>query len=624
MITERRRFPRISWQKSPWRIAGFATVVFLAIVGIVVRLIQVQIAQGEMYQTAAQANQVRLIEVAAPRGLIYDHTGKVMVRSRPSFVVGLIPSEVTDVNGELKTLARTLNVSEPTLWKRLLHHRGVNYENFDQVQVYEPYGPVVLDAYLSVATVARLSEVLPDLPGVDLEVQPIRDYPFKGVGAHLFGYVGQITEQEYNERKHEGYSPNDVVGKDGLEAVYDKYLRGEPGGQRVVVDATGSVVPSIKLPSKTAVPGDKVVTNVDLRLQQIVDQALADGIQKWAGKRRLSGAVVVEDPWTGGILAMASFPEFDPNDFADDNYKMVAKYLLDPVDPLYNNAIGAATPTGSTFKMVTGSGAITAGVVKVNEPVYDSGAWNCGGYVARDIASGGLGRTSFIPALAASSDGYFYQMAWRLGRERLQKYAMAYGLSKKSGIDLPGEISGNWPTPEWEMKVFHVPMEPSEVCMLGIGQGAMQATPLQMANVASTVINGGTLYKPQVVREIRSPNGELIKSFPPEVIRQVPVTQQALAAVRAGMAKVTDPGGTAYGLKIKDLPFSGKTGTAETGENGSGANTTWFIAWAPSDHPKLAMAVFVDRSGGYGASVAAPIARDILVKYFKKDPGFTY
>ncbi len=624
MITERRRFPRISWQKSPWRIAGFASVVFLAIVGIVVRLIQVQIAQGEMYQTAAQANQVRLIEVAAPRGLIYDHTGKVMVRSRPSFVVGLIPSEVTDVNGELKTLARTLNVSEPTLWKRLLHHRGVNYENFDQVQVYEPYGPVVLDAYLSVATVARLSEVLPDLPGVDLEVQPIRDYPFKGVGAHLFGYVGQITEQEYNERKHEGYSPNDVVGKDGLEAVYDKYLRGEPGGQRVVVDATGSVVPSIKLPSKTAVPGDKVVTNVDLRLQQIVDQALADGIQKWAGKRRLSGAVVVEDPWTGGILAMASFPEFDPNDFADDNYKMVAKYLLDPVDPLYNNAIGAATPTGSTFKMVTGSGAITAGVVKVNEPVYDSGAWNCGGYVARDIASGGLGRTSFIPALAASSDGYFYQMAWRLGRERLQKYAMAYGLSKKSGIDLPGEISGNWPTPEWEMKVFHVPMEPSEVCMLGIGQGAMQATPLQMANVASTVINGGTLYKPQVVREIRSPNGELIKSFPPEVIRQVPVTQQALAAVRAGMAKVTDPGGTAYGLKIKDLPFSGKTGTAETGENGSGANTTWFIAWAPSDHPKLAMAVFVDRSGGYGASVAAPIARDILVKYFKKDPGFTY
>ncbi len=624
MITERRRTPRISWQKSPWRIAAFAAIVILAVAALIFRLVQVQIAQGEMYQKAAQANQVRLIRVAAPRGIIYDRSGKVMVRSRPSFVVGFIPSEVTDVNAELKTLSRTLNVSEPALWKRLLHHRGVNYENFDQVQVYEPYGPVVLATGLSVAKVARLSEVLPDLPGVDLEVQPIRDYPLGGTGAHVFGYVGQITEDEYNRLKYEGYSPNDVIGKDGLEYVYDKYLRGEPGGQRVVVDATGSVVPSIKLPSKAAVPGDKLVTNIDLRLQQIVDQALADGIQKWAHGHKLSGAAVAMDPWTGGILAMASYPEFDPNDFADDNYKMVAKYLLDPIDPLYNNAIGAATPTGSTFKMVTGSGALTAGVVKVNETVYDSGAWNCGGYVARDIASGGLGNTSFIPALAASSDGYFYQMAWRLGRERLQKYALLYGLGKKSGIDLPGEISGNWPTPEWEMKVFHVPMEPSEVCMLGIGQGAMQATPLQMVNVASAVINGGTLYKPQVAREIRSPNGELIKSFTPEVIRQVPVTTQALEAVRAGMAKVTDPGGTAYGLKIKDLPFSGKTGTAETGENGSGANTTWFIAWAPSDHPKVALAVFVDRSGGYGATVAAPIARDILVKYFKKSPDFTY
>ena len=623
MQIDRRRVPRISWRKSPWRIAGFAVVIALAVGALIFRLIQVQIAQGEIYQAAAQANQIRLIRVAAPRGIIYDRNGKVMVRSRPSFVVGMIPSEVTDVEGEMRTLSKTLGVNEATLWKRMLHHRGVNYENFDQVQVYEPYGPVILATGLPVATVARLSELLSELPGVDLEVQPIRDYPLDSAGAHIFGYVGQITESEYNERKHEGYSPNDVIGKDGLEYVYDKYLRGEPGGQRVVVDAAGQVVPSIKLPSKAAVPGDTLVTNTDLRLQQIVDRALADGIQKWAHGRKLSGAAVVMDPWTGGILAMASYPEYDPNDFADDNYKAVAKYLLDPIDPLFNNAIGAATPTGSTFKMVTGSAALTTGVVKPHEVVYDSGAWNCGGYVARDIASGGLGNTTFVPALAASSDGFFYQMAWRLGRERLQKFALLYGLSKKSGIDLPGENDGNWPTPEWEMRVFKVPMEPSEVCMLGIGQGAMQATPLQMANVASAVINGGTLYRPQIAREIRGPNGALIKSFPPEVIRQVPVTPESLQYVREGMAKVTDPGGTAYGLKIGGLPFSGKTGTAETGQNGSGANTTWFIAWAPSDHPKLAMAVFVDRSGGYGASVAAPIARDILVKYFKKNPAYT-
>ncbi|MEO9170494.1 MAG: hypothetical protein ABI282_04210, partial [Candidatus Baltobacteraceae bacterium] len=306
MQLDRRRFPRVSWTKSPWRIAGFATVIAIAVFSVVFRLVQVQVAQGEMYQAAAQANQVRLIRVAAPRGIIYDRNGKVMVRSRPSFVVGLIPSEVTDVNAELTTLSRTLGINEATLWKRMLHHRGVNYESFDQLQVYEPYGPVVLATGLPVATVARLSELLSDLPGVDLEAQPIRDYPYKGAGAHVFGYVGQITQSEYNERKHQGYSPNDVVGKDGLEYAYDKYLRGEPGGQRVVVDATGSVVPSIKLPSKAAIPGDTLITNTDLRLQQIVDRALADGIQRWAHGHKLSGAVVVEDPWTGGILAMAS------------------------------------------------------------------------------------------------------------------------------------------------------------------------------------------------------------------------------------------------------------------------------------------------------------------------------
>lgn len=619
MIIDRRRTPRISWQKSPWRIAGFAAVVILAILALIFRLVQVQVLQGEAFRAAAQANQIRLIEVAAPRGMIRDRNGNVMVRSRPSFVVGLIPSEVTDVKGDLHTLASILGVPESSLWDRLLHHRGVNYKNFDEVQVYEPYGPVILASDLPVAKVAQLSELMTDMPGVDLEVQPIRDYPEGPVGAAVFGYVGQITEAEYNKRKNEGYTPNDVIGKDGLEWEYDKYLRGIPGGQQVVVDAQGQVVPSIKLPSRQAIPGDTLVTTLDWRLEQIVQQALVDGVRKWAGKKKLAGGVVVEDPWTGGILAMASVPEFDPNAFAADNWKQVSKYLLDPTDPLFNNAIGAATPTGSTFKMVTGSGVLSEGLVKPNENIYDSGAWDCGGYVARDIASGGLGNTTFVPALAASSDGYFYQMAWRLGRVRLEKWARLFGLSAKSGIDLPGENAGNWPTPAWELKNFGVPMEPSEVCMLGIGQGAMQATPLQMVNVASAVINGGTLYRPHIASRIIDPHGDVVKTFSPEVIRQIPATQDALKYVRMGMAKVTDPGGTAYGWKIKDLPFSGKTGTAETG-NGSGANTTWFIAWAPSDHPKLAIAVFVDRSGGYGASVAAPIARDILVKYFKKSP----
>jgi|HubBroStandDraft_5_1064220.scaffolds.fasta_scaffold00058_17 penicillin-binding protein 2 len=619
-MTPPRGMPRrVPWRLPTWRLVAFIAIVAAALLALIGRLIAVQIVDGDRYRAAAQANQVRLIPVAAPRGVIFDRHGAVITRSRPSFVVGLIPSQVSNANSELAGLAAILGVDERALWYRLLHHRGINYATFEEVAQNEPYGPVILATDLPVAAVARVSEVLANLPGVDLEVQPVRDYPHGALASHLIGYVGAITQEEYERLKHEGYSPNDVIGKDGLEFAYDSYLRGTPGGQRVVVDATGAVVSNVKLPSKAAVPGDTLVTSIDWRLQQIVEGALSAEIRALGRGRTLSGAVVAEDPWTGNILALASYPNYDPNDFAANHWKRIAFDLTDAAQPLFNRAIAAATPTGSTFKMVTGSAALTEGVVKVDQVVDDTGGWNCGGYYARDIAAGGLGDTTFVPALAASSDGYFFRLSWWLGNARLRKYALAFGLDAKTGIDLPGENEGNWPTNAWEMRAFGVPMEPSEACFLGIGQGAMQATPLQMVNVASTVINGGTLYTPQIVREIRSPSGDAVERFTPRIIRHVPVTEEALAAVRAGMAKVTDPGGTAYGLAINGLPFSGKTGTAETA-GGNGPNTTWFIAWAPTNHPRLALAVFVDRSGGYGATVAAPIARQILVKYFNKKP----
>ncbi|MBV9234170.1 MAG: penicillin-binding protein 2 [Candidatus Eremiobacteraeota bacterium] len=607
---------RTPWRAPGWRVAGFIVVLALSLVAIVVRLAFVSIVHGERYRAAAQENQIRLIPVAAPRGVVYDRHGAVLARSRPSFVVALIPSEIADPAHEMTTLGAIVDVAPAELWYRLLHHRGVTYQTFGDVVRNEPYGPVILQRDLPVAAVARLSERLADLPGVDLEVQPVRNYPHGSLASHLIGYVGAITQEEYERLKYRGYSPNDVIGKDGLEYSYDAYLRGRPGGQRVVVDATGAVVSNIKLSASSPIPGDTLITNIDWRLQETAEAALAQEIHS-LGRGSLSGAVVAEDPWNGNVLALASYPNYDPNDFAGERYKRIARDLTDPSEPLFDRAIAAATPTGSTFKMVTGSAALTERVVRVNQVIYDSGGWDCGGYYARDIAAGGLGRTTFVPALAASSDGYFFRLAWWLGNGRLRKYALAFGLDAKTGIDLPGENEGNWPTNAWEQRMFGVPMEPSEACFLGIGQGAMQATPLQMVNVASAVINGGTLYRPQIVREIRTPSGRLIRRFSSQVIRRVPVTPQALAAVREGMARVTDPGGTAYGLAIDGLPFSGKTGTAET-QGGNGPNTTWFIAWAPTNHPRVALAVFVDRSGGYGATVAAPIARQILVQYFRK------
>ncbi|MBV9736759.1 MAG: penicillin-binding protein 2 [Candidatus Eremiobacteraeota bacterium] len=603
-------------QDAPWRAVAFIAAVIIIVFTLVGRLIQVQIVQGDEFHRLAALNQIRLIPVPAPRGIIFDRNHRVLVRNRPSFVVGLIPSEVTDGNRELSAIAASLGVPALELWARVLHHRGVNYRTFSEVQAYEPYGPVILASDLSVAQAARIAELQNDLPGVDLEAQAVRAYPMQTFGSHIFGFVGQITESEYRDLRAQGYSPNDVIGKDGIEAQYDRYLRGTPGGEQIEVDASGQVFKH--LARRPYVPGDSLVLTIDWRLQKIAEHALANQIRSWGGRRRLGGAVVVEDPWNGGILALASYPNFDPNDFAVSiSPKKFSEYIRDPTRPLYDRAIGAATPTGSTFKMVTGSAALSAGVVRVNEAVYDSGAWNCGGALFQDIAAGGLGSTTFVPALAASSDGYFYQMSWRLGNARLRKYALAYGLDKLTGVDLPGEYSGNWPTDAWSRKVFGVPMEPSDVCSLGIGQGAMQATPLQMADIVSTVVNDGTLYRPHIVQEIRDAGGHLVREVEPSVNNHVPVTHDALSAVRAGMSKVTDPGGTAYGLAIDGLPFGGKTGTVET-DNGNGPNTTWFVAYAPVQHPKLAMAVFVERSGGYGAQVAAPIAREIMVEYFGK------
>jgi penicillin-binding protein 2 len=608
-----RPFPR-----GTWKLVAFGLAVALALAGLVARLTQIQVFEGARFAAAARANQIRRIPVAAPRGRIYDRHGVVLVRSRPSFVCAMIPSDVHDIAATMSQLAAVLGIPEATLWKRLLHHRGVTYKNFDEVATYEPYGPVILASDLASTQMARLAEAQDRLPGLDVEAQPVRDYPFHKTGAHFFGYVGAITEDEYRARKGRGYTANDVVGKEGLEQRYDTYLRGIPGGEQIEVNAAGQLVRRLGPVDPT--PGNSLVLSIDWRIQAVAEAALREQLAATSKLRghRLAGAVVAIDPRDGGVLALASLPSFDPNDFTGGiSESKFARYLNDPLRPLYDRAIAAATPTGSTFKMVTGSGAISSGVIANHQVLYDSGAWNCHGHTFVDIASGGLGRTTFEHALAASSDGYFYQLGYRLGHKRLRYYALQYGLDSRLGIDIPGEYPGNWPTNAWSMKVYGLPLEPSDVCQLAIGQGAMQATPLQMANIAATVVNGGTLFRPHLVEEIRDPRGRIIKRFDHDVIRHVPVTQEALREVRTGMDQVTQPWGTAFGEDVPGVPYGGKTGTAET-DGGAGPNTTWFVAYAPSRAPKIALAVFMERSGGYGANTAAPVARRIIAAYFHK------
>jgi penicillin-binding protein 2 len=605
--------------RSTARLIAFVAVLGIALIAIVVRLAQVQLVQGETFASAARENQIQLIPISAPRGLIVDRNGVVMVRSRPSFVCALIPSEVVNVDDTLRQLSTVLHIEQAKLADRLYHHLGVNYQNFDQVQTYEPNGPIILASDLSPAQTAQLAESESLIPGVDLEEQPVRDYPLGTTGAQVFGYVGAITEDEYHERQHQGYSPNDVIGKDGLEQVYDQWLRGKVGGQQIEVNSSGVLVRRLK--PVDPIPGNTLVTTIDARLQRIVDKNLRAELSIRAKQlgHRVAGAAVVLDPYTGGVLAMSSYPTYDPNDFATPiSARKFGHYLNDPLQPLYDRAIGAASPTGSTFKMVTGSGAISSGVIGKDQVLYDSGSWNCHGVVFSDIVSGGLGSTDFVKALAASSDGYFYQLGYRLGHERLRYYALQYGLGSRLGIDLPGEYPGNWPTEEWTERTFGkgYHLEPSDVCQLAIGQGAMQATPLQIDDVLATVLNGGTLYRPHIVAAIRSPRGKILKTFDNEVIRRVNVTHEALHEVKEGMDEVTSSIGTGYGLALPGVPLGGKSGTAQTGVGGVGRNTTWFVMYAPAPHPKLAIAIYMEKTGGYGASVAGIVAQHIVADYF--------
>ena len=429
--------------RSNARLIAFVAVLTIALIAIVARLAQVQLVQGETFASAARANQIQLIPISAPRGLIVDRNGVVMVRSRPSFVCALIPSEVVHIDDTLHQLAAVLHIDEAKLRHRLYHHLGVNYENFDQVQTYEPNGPVILASDLTPAQTAQLAESESSIAGVDLEEQPVRNYPMGTTGAQVFGYVGAITEDEYRARKNEGYSPNDVVGKDGLEQTYDTWLRGRLGGQQIEVNSSGVLVRRLK--PVDPIPGNTLVTTIDA-LQRIVDKDLRAelALRGKALGHRVAGAAVVLDPNTGGVLALASYPTYDPNDFATPiSARKFAHYIDDPLQPLYNRAIGAASPTGSTFKMVTGSGAISAGVIGKDQILYDSGSWNCHGVVFSDIVSGGLGTTDFVKALAASSDGYFYQLGYRLGHERLRYYRsldpshLRQGLSPRAERRLP-------------------------------------------------------------------------------------------------------------------------------------------------------------------------------------------
>jgi penicillin-binding protein 2 len=603
------------------RVIALAVLIALALGVLVARLAYVQLSRGAYFERLADLNQLRTIPVTAPRGVMFDRRGVVIARNRPSFVVQIVPMQVQDPQAEITALAQLLGISPDAVWRRLLHQNGVTYRDFATLASSIPLGPINIADDLTPAAVGKFSERSDRFPGMSVELVPVRDYPHRTLGSHFVGYVGQITESEYKTRKHRGYGANDIVGKEGLEYSYDQWLRGRSGGRRIKVNSAGEAVASVG--DFAATPGDDLVLTIDWRLQKDAETAMALQIQEIAKRigHRIGGSAIVEDPNTGAILALVSQPNIDPNDFAAGiSERKYAAYLNDPLRSLFNRAISGAYPTGSTFKMVTSSAALASGLLTVDSTRYCGGAFDLNGYIFNDDRAGGHGTLTITQAITESCDVFFYQVGHQLGIDRIDKYAGAYGIGQLTGLDLPGETTGTLPSPKWKERLYKDVWYSGDTVSVAIGQGYLEASPIQMLRVTSAVANGGTLYEPHLVDQIRDPHGRVVKEYHPVVQRRVPVSQEDLAIVRRGMlGAIESDYGTAHNVYIPGFHYAGKTGTAEnvpTVDNPSGRNHAWFVCFAPYDDPKIAVVVFMDQSGGFGAVNAAPVAQAIVKSYF--------
>ncbi|MCX7781061.1 MAG: penicillin-binding protein 2 [Negativicutes bacterium] len=583
------------------RLDVLAILVVFIFVALVSRLGYLQVVQGKYYERLADGNRIKLIPVMAPRGIFYDRNGVPLVSNRPGFTVTLVPISGPIAPEVITKLAGILGMDPADIQNKVKQHAG----SFEPIRVKTDIGPDL---------VTKIEERKAELPGVVIEIQPIRNYMNNELAAHIFGYVGEINDAELEKRKKDGYKLGDIIGKFGLEKVYDREIRGQDGGGQVEVDVTGR--PVQVLGKKEPLPGNNLVLTIDYRIQRAAEQAIDEQLTYLQTKTEYinakSAAAVVMNPKTGEILAMASRPVFNPNLFnggiSAKDWRMLNE---NPFHPMDNKAISGEYPPGSTFKIITGAAALELGKVTPEEKILDTGKhW----IIPKGNAMGeALGWINFREALSKSDNVYFYEMGNRLGIDNLEKYARAFGLGAFTGINLPGESDGLVANRRYKERVYGEDWYLSETFDAAIGQGFQLATPLQMVVVMSQIANGGHRYKPYLVSKITSPTGETLKTFGPEETGQVKISPANLTLIREALREVTLEGGTAaYVFGDFPLAIAGKTGTAE---NPHGDDHGWFVAYGPYDDPRIAVAIIVEQ-GGFGASSAVPIAKKIFEAAF--------
>jgi penicillin-binding protein 2 len=643
-----------------WRLLLFrllVVVVFLVMVG---QLLRLQRVRGEFYQQAADVNRFRLERVAAPRGVIYDRRGRLLVRNLPRLTVSIVPAYLPEEEPDrldlLRKLSELVDVPLHTPQRpRPLPAPGEPDTEPGLLEIVEqaelaPYRPAPVKDGIPREVALRLEEEHLDWPGVLVEVEPVREYLDGPTTAHVLGFVGPIPAGQADDYEARGYDPNrDRVGLTGVEYSFEDQLRGEDGQKLIEVDVAGREVRTVGEP-QPAVPGDNLRLTLDMGLQQASEQILKEHL-KPLGKRQ--AAVVALNPQTGEVLALVSLPAYDNNQFTGGISLEALQALQKDADrPLVDHAISGMFPPGSTFKMMVASAGLEEGVISSDTRL------NCGGILwlpnrfypedpglaqpfycwIQTKYHGSHGSENVISALGHSCDIFFYQVGggYRsyfegLGVDRLGHYAELFGLGAPTGIDLPGEAPGLVPTPKWKRENYRETWTTGDTYNMSIGQGFVLATPLQMVNVAAAVANGGTLYRPQIVREVLGADGSVVRAFSPEVLRTIPVSAANLATLRQGMrAVVAGAGATAYLLDVPGVAVAGKTGTSEffidrnndrlpdRDKEGHLPTHAWFVAFAPYDKPEIALVVFVF-GGGEGSGTAVPIASDILNYYFGQD-----
>jgi penicillin-binding protein 2 len=572
------------------------------------RLFYLQIVEGEKFRKLSENNRIRLQSIDPPRGLIFDQNGRVMVDNRPSFDLGIILKDARPLEDTITKLAGTINVTEEEIREKIANARSVS-----------PYETILLKPDIGRDLLAAIEVNRFDLPGIVIDVKIRRHYIREKSAAHLIGYLGEINLKELRNYHYDQYKSGELIGKFGVEKSYEKFLRGKRGGRQVEVNAIGQVYRVLE--TVEAQPGNSIYLTINHLLQEKAEELLDNR----------PGAVVAMDPNNGYILAMANSPAFDPNVFVGGlSQKQWQNIISNPFRAMENKAIQAEYPPASIYKIVTAVAGLEEGIIDDTNTIFCPGFYRFGDRDFRCWKKGGHGEADIYKALAESCDVFFYQLGLKLGVESLAWYARAFGLGELTGIDLDHEARGLVPTASWKRKRTGVAWQKGETLSVAIGQGYNLTTPLQLLVMVSSIANGGTLYKPQILKQVETAEGNVLLESKPQVIGKLPVSQKNIDIVRKGLWEVVNSGrGTGRIARLKHEEFmSGKTGTAQVvGRNKSESfkeseiphhfkNHALFVAYAPSESPTIAVTVIVEH-GEQGSSTAAPIAQQLIQTYLE-------